>query len=90
MLEEKLNNKNDKINEINNNLNYYNIALKNQIHTLYYHKDWILCLSVLNDGRLISGSADSSIIIYNKITYKLELIIKEDAIWLFIPHHILS
>jgi len=94
LLEEKFNNKNDKINQINNNnldknvlINYYldkyNISLKNQIHTLNYHTDWISCLSVLNDGRLISGSADSSIIIYNKITYKPDLIIKEhkDGVW---------
>ena len=85
LLEDKLNNKtnnNDNINN-NNNLNDYNISLKNPIHTLNYHTKSILCLSILNDGRLISGSYDSSIIIYNKITYKPDLIIKEhkDAVW---------
>ena len=34
-------------------------------------------LCVLNDGRLVSGSADNSIIIYNKNTFQLDLIIKE-------------
>ena len=31
----------------------------------------------MNDGRLVSGSIDKSIIIYNKITYQPDLIIKE-------------
>jgi len=44
---------------------------------LNYHKDWVLCLSILNDGRLISGSYDNSIIIYNKATYQPDLIINE-------------
>ena len=79
LLEQKLNNKNDKINEINNNnnlnnnninnnFNDFNISLKNPIHILNNHTDRIYCLSVLNDGRLISGSYHCSIIIYNKTT----------------------
>ena len=32
----------------------------------------------MNDGRLASGSYDKSIIIYNKVTYKPDLIIKEN------------
>jgi len=86
LLEQKLNNKkdnnDDKINN-NNNLNNYNISLKNPIHILNYHTNWILCLSVLNDGRLISGSYDNSIIIYNKTTYKPDLTIKEHkgSVW---------
>ena len=59
------------------NINNFHISLKNSIHILNYHKNWILCLSILNDGRLISGSADNSIIIYNKITYQPDLIINE-------------
>jgi len=35
------------------------------------------CLTILKDGRLVSGSDDKSIIIYNKETYKPDLIIKE-------------
>ena len=42
-----------------------------------YHTDYEYCLSVLNDGRLVSGSNDNSIIIYNKITYQPDIIIKE-------------
>ena len=76
ILEDKLNNKENKINQ-NNNINNFNISLKNPIHILDYHSGSIYCLSVLNDGRLISGSADNSIIIYNKITYQPDLIIKE-------------
>jgi len=65
----------DKTNNfINNN---FDISLKNPIHTLNYHKNWVLCLSILNDDRLISGSADNSIIIYNKTTYQPDLIINE-------------
>ena len=44
---------------------------------LNYHTDCVLCLTVMNDGRLASGSRDCSIIIYNKETYKPDLIIKE-------------
>ena len=33
----------------------------------------------MNDGRLVSGSSDGSIIIYNKETYKPDLIIKEHS-----------
>ena len=79
-MKEKLNNKTNNINNnisINNNLNDYNISLKNPIHILNNHTGSIYCLSVLNDGRLISGSHDHSIIIYNKITYQPDLIIKE-------------
>ena len=69
----------DKANNNNNldNNNNFDISLKNPIHTLNYHKDWVICLSILNDGRLISGSYDNSIIIYNKTTYKPDLIINE-------------
>jgi len=34
---------------------------------------------MLKDGRIVSGSYDYSIIIYNKRTYKPELIIKEHS-----------
>ena len=36
----------------------------------------------MNDGRIVSGSDDKSIIIYNKITYQPDLIIKEHNSWL--------
>ena len=35
------------------------------------------CLTIMNDGRLVSGSADNSIIIYNKTSFNPDLIIKE-------------
>ena len=35
------------------------------------------CLSILNDGRIVSGSADKNIIIYNKISFRPDIIIKE-------------
>ena len=52
------------------------IENKNHIYTLSNHTNFVLCLCVLNDGRLVSGSSDKSIIIYNKNTYKPDLIIK--------------
>ena len=76
-LKDKTNNNNNYLNKILNINNNFNISLKKPIYTLNYHKEWILCLYVLNDGRLISGSADKSIIIYNKATYQPDLIIKE-------------
>ena len=67
--------------EINNNnlYNNYNIELKNPIHILNDHTDSVRCLTVMNDGRLVSGSNDKSIIIYNKETYKPDIIIKEHS-----------
>ena len=85
VLEEQLKNinKKEKINddikyEINYNLyNDYNIKLKQPIHKLNIHTDPVLCLTLLNDGRLVSGSSDKSIIIYNKTKFQPDLIIKE-------------
>ena len=63
----------DPLEEINNNnlYNNYNIKLKNPIHILNYHTMSVDCLTVMNDGRLVSGSRDNSIIIYNKETKNL-------------------
>ena len=74
----------DKANNLNNNnnldnINNFNISLRNPIHALNYHNDIILCLSILNDGRLISCSG-KSIKIYNKTTYQPDLIINEHEI----------
>ena len=68
-------------NQINNNdlYNDFNIELKEPIHKLNYHTGTIFCLTIMNDGRLVSCSSDGSIIIYNKETYKPELIIKEHS-----------
>ena len=66
------------LNKQNNNLyNNFNIKLKEPIHTLNNHKGDIRGLSILKDGRIVSGSEDKSIIIYNKITYQPDLIINE-------------
>ena len=53
--------------------------MKNPVHKLTNHTSTVICLCVLNDGRLVSGSYDKSIIIYNKITYQPDLIIKEHS-----------
>ena len=79
--EEQINNMIDNIKNfgkiiIENNYDY-KIEKKNPIYKLTNHTDWIFCLCVLNDGRLVSGSRDSSIIIYNKTKYQPDLIIKE-------------
>ena len=55
----------------------FNIKLKNPIHKLKAHTAWVCCLTIMNDGRLVSGSNDNSIIIYNKTTYQPDIIIKE-------------
>ena len=65
-------------NEINYDLyNNFNIQLKNPIHHLKFHTGYVYCLTILKDGRLVSGSGDSYIIVYNKITYQPDIIIKE-------------
>ena len=62
----------------NNNLNEsYNIELKEPVYKIKYHKYYISCSSVLNDGRFAIGANDNSIIIYNSKTFKPELAIKE-------------
>jgi len=79
LLKDKLNKyKNKEIKNDNNNLyNNFDIKLKEPIHTLKNHTSNVNCLTILKDGRLVSGSNDKSIIIYNKETYKCDLIIKE-------------
>ena len=44
---------------------------------LDYHKNNVNCLAILDDGRLVSGSLDNNIIIYNKMTYEPDIKIKE-------------
>jgi len=82
LLEEKLNGKNmekEEKNIINTNdsNNDFNIKIKEPMYKVKEHTRDIYCLTVLKDGRLVSGAGDNSIIIYNKTTYKPELIIKE-------------
>ena len=55
----------------------FNITSKEPIKILNdCHSKSIICLSNLNDGRLVSGSIDKKIIIYNKETYQPELTIE--------------
>ena len=78
LLKDKLNkNKNEEIKIDNNLYKSFDIKLKEPIHILDNHTDYIYCLTILKDGRLVSCSRDSSIIIYNKETYKPDLKIKE-------------
>ena len=60
-----------------NDYNNFNIALKEPKHILNDHHGAIYCATVLNDGRLATGSSDNSIIIYNKETFKPDLQIRE-------------
>ena len=69
LLENKLKN--------SNSYDNFDIKLKEPIHILNNHKDRVTCLSILKDGRLVSGFNDKSIIIYNKITYQPDIRIKE-------------
>ena len=71
-----------RLNKINNNIennlyNNFDIKSKEPIHILNHHQDSINCLTILKDGRLVSGSNDKSIIVYNKETFQPDLTIKE-------------
>lgn len=66
-----------KSNDNNNSYNDFNINTKQLMKKLKYHSDKVTCLCLLDDGRLVSGSKDNNIIIYNKITYEQDLIIRE-------------
>ena len=64
--------------EINYELyNNFDISTKKPIHSLNSHTSWVYCLTMLEDGRLVSGSADKDIIVYNKTTFEPDLTIKE-------------
>jgi len=64
--------------EVNNNsYEDFNISQKQLILKRKCHADKVTCLCLLNDGRLVSGSKDNNIIIFNKITYEPDLVIKE-------------
>ena len=67
------------MNKDNNDKSYNDFDISSKQLTLKrkYHTDKVTCLSVLDDGRLVSGSKDNNIIIYNKITFKPDIIIKD-------------
>ena len=71
---------NDNINnETSNNMsdNNFNIKMKDPIYKLKYHEGEITWATILKDGRFATTSLDRKIIIYNKSTFKPDLIIKE-------------
>ena len=78
-VEETKTEKNDTIQNHNNLYDDSNIKSKNPIHKLKAHTSCVLCLAIMNDGRLVSGSYDNSIIIYDKTTYRPDLIIREHS-----------
>ncbi len=64
--------------EFSKNPKTFDIKSKQLITKINYnHILIILCLLELDDGRLVSGSGDFNIIVYNKITFKPDIIIKE-------------
>ena len=72
------------INEIKENENniFKNFKIENMKHiiTLNDNKGSIWCLKTLEDGRLAAGDEYSNLIIYNKETFKPEIIIKNNYI----------
>ena len=60
-----------------NDYNNFNIALKEPKYILNDHNYGVSCATVLNDGRLATGSWDNSIIIFNKKSFKPDLKIRE-------------
>ena len=55
---------------------------KTPLKSLNNHTERVYCLTLLNDGRLVSCSDDKSIIIYNIINYEPDVIIKEHTSWI--------
>ena len=55
----------------------FKIENKDPVHIFKEHSSSVYCLCVLKDGRLVSGSDDKSIIIYNTKTYTKDIIINE-------------
>lgn len=63
--------------KLNENANSFNIELKQLTLKIKCHKYCVTSLCLLDDGRLASSSIDGRIIIYNKKTFKTEIIIRE-------------
>lgn len=75
---------NNKKREKNNLYNNFNINSKSLILKMNFHENWVRCLTLLKDGRLVAGSDDRQIIIYNKITYKPDLKLIEENLILYL------
>ncbi len=75
--ENEIEKKNIKVENNTNLVKEFNIKCIGPINTLKNHTSYIFCFTLLNDGRLVSGSYDKSIIIYNKETFQPDIIIKE-------------
>ena len=78
LLEEELKKYTNSIPSIKGDNSYdnFNIKLKEPIHQLKFQA-CICCATLLKDGRFVTGSTDSSIIIYNNKTIQPDLTIKE-------------
>jgi len=75
--EEEVNKYRSLRNNNDNSYNVYNIELKEPIHQLYNHTNYVYCSTLLRDRRFATGSLDHSIIIYNNKTFKPDITIKE-------------
>ena len=67
-------NKENKINNFNN----FKFENMKHIKTLNNNEGWIYCLKILDDGRLAAGDHYSNLIIYNKETFKPDIIIQNN------------
>ena len=78
----KLNENNNIINENKekeiNNFNNFKIENMNLITIIKCNEGWIWCLKTLDDGRLAAGDEYSNLIIYNKETFKPDIIIQNN------------
>ena len=79
------NNNNNIIINRNENNNFLNFKFENMkiVTIIKFNKGAIYCLKTLEDGRLAAGDEYSNLIIYNKDTFKPEIIIKNNLSYLF-------
>ena len=85
LLKEKLQMKPESANKINQNnsinaINFKNISEREPIHFMSkHHANYIYCIAILKNKRLVSGGYDTKIIIYDKNYTHPELEIKEHS-----------
>ena len=70
-----VNTNNNNININDYSYNNFDIKFKEPQRKLNYHKNAILCATLLKDGRFATGSLDKSIIIYNNKTFAPDITI---------------